>query len=316
MRNYFLLATTFVTTIDLAIYSFFGFAQIPLMPIFPIICAASVIAVFALGFLIHNQSSQQQLPTRQRPDSGIVIKMKEEGRPRRISRRQSNTFDPLGPRLRSVPDLENDLLQPRSIRFDNQQRKQREERLAKQSTDEANFDLVSRESGDEYKPNSGNKLNRIEESLVRNIDSLSVSDLAQIIHRHTKALSDLITESKSRLMAVQSQMMDRMLSTSPEYTNSVVDVRRIIGALESRLDKLLEYSEDPRSALMIKARKLVKEELIIPCDAVNALISSQELPSLTPEQWEPTLDRLLTRAEQHLKKVSQEQNLKQKVQNL
>jgi hypothetical protein len=316
MRNYFLLAAAFVTTIDAAIYNILGFAQIPLMPIFPIVCIVSVIVVFVIGFLIHSQSAQEQIPTRQRPDSGIVIKMKEEGRPRKISPKRSHSLDPLSPRLRSAPNNENDLLQPRAIRFDYQQQRKREELLAKESSEEPNFDLVSRENRDESSRGSNNKPNRIEASLVRNIDSLSVSDLAQIIHRHGQALSDLITESKSRLTAVQSQMMDRMLSTSPEYTNSVVDVRRIIGALESRLDKLLEYGKDPSSALMIKARKLINEELIIPCDAINALISSQDLPSLPPEQWEITLDRLLTRAEKHLKKVSQEQNLKQKVQNL
>ncbi len=316
MRNYFLIAAIFVATVDTAIYHILGFANVPVMPIFPIVCILSVVAVFGFGFLIHAQSAQQSAPSRRPADSGSVIKIREEGRPRKIKPTRPETLDPLAPRLRNVPNDENDLLQPRSIRFENQKRKQREERLAEGVLDEPNFDLVSQETADEYRRATGTESNRIESSLIRNIDTLSIPDLTQLVHRHGKALSDLIRESKSRLVAVQSQMIERMLSTSPEYTNSVVDVRRIIGALESRLEKLLDYSEDPRSGRMLKVRTLIQEDLIIPCDAVNALISSGELPSLPPEQWEPTLDRLLTRAETHLKKVSQEQNLKQKVQNL
>lgn len=135
---------------------------------------------------------------------------------------------------------------------------------------------------------------------ARPLDTLSTPDLLQEIHVHGHMIAVLIRDSKERIQRLDTMAADRMHLIDGKVFKAMTNARRIIGALENRLERLKGLTVPSNTPSLIKARSLICSDLVIPCDAVNALLSSEELPALQPVEWQPTINKLLDFAEQEL----------------
>lgn len=136
-----------------------------------------------------------------------------------------------------------------------------------------------------------------------NLERLSIADLMEEVHKQGHAISALIRDSQERIAALEAQTVNRIHLTDAQYADSLMNAQRIVHALEARLERLKSVARNPSSPEFFQAKTLLTEELYLPRDAVNALINSRDLPPLPPSEWGPMLDRLLTSAEESLRRL-------------
>jgi hypothetical protein len=128
-------------------------------------------------------------------------------------------------------------------------------------------------------------------------ESVSIPDLMQEIHGQGFTIKGLLKRYRIRIGELEASVGGNPDFKDSELYGTLIDARRIIGALEARLSRLHDVllSHEPKE--LLKGREMIRQPLVIPRDAVNALISTSDLPTLPPNKWEETLDRLLSQAE-------------------
>ena len=115
------------------------------------------------------------------------------------------------------------------------------------------------------------------------------------IERAGDYLVQLIHSSRTRIEAVEREMIDHMASVSPEGQKNLTAARRIVGALERRLEILNSYLYKGAQADLYSAYKLLSSPLVLPNDCVNKLISEADIPPIPPAEIKPMLEQLLNR---------------------
>ncbi|MFN8392569.1 MAG: hypothetical protein U0136_19910 [Bdellovibrionota bacterium] len=113
------------------------------------------------------------------------------------------------------------------------------------------------------------------------------------IERSADHLIRMITASRSKIELIESEMIDRMAVVSAEGQRNLTAARRIVGALERRLDKLNNHLGSGAPSDITAAFKLLGSPLQVPNDCVNKLISEASMEPIAVEDIEPTLNRLL-----------------------
>lgn len=127
---------------------------------------------------------------------------------------------------------------------------------------------------------------------------ISVADMLEEIHQCGFAIARLIRDTKERLSTLERVTANRMHLLDSDKVKSFFNARRITGALETRLERIKELISTQKMENLLQARKLLGADLVIPCDAVNSLINTDQLPSLPANQWKTTIETFLAPVEE------------------
>ena len=130
------------------------------------------------------------------------------------------------------------------------------------------------------------------------LETLSTPDVLQEVHAHGHMITILIKRTKERIKEIDEAAEGRTHLFDGSVAKALINIKRIIGALENRLERLRALAIPTNTAGLIKAKSMIVSELVIPCDAINSLINAEQLPSLPPDKWENTIDTMLSFAEE------------------
>ena len=116
-------------------------------------------------------------------------------------------------------------------------------------------------------------------------------DVQYKLRIRAREISALIGKSQQHLAAIDDYMIKHLNKNTSGSIQAVIDIRRIVTALEKRLSEidavLRETAFDRDYALF-----LLNGELIIDEDSLSKLISQQPIAPLKPSEWSAELGRL------------------------
>ncbi|MFN8388696.1 MAG: hypothetical protein U0136_00225 [Bdellovibrionota bacterium] len=119
--------------------------------------------------------------------------------------------------------------------------------------------------------------------------------LKERVIAHADYLSLVIATSRQKIVAIEAQMSSKLGSLSPEGSRALLQVRRIISAVEGRLDRLTAALNESTDTAIYGAVKLTLQEIAVPHDAVHALITEAPPPPINPQTLQHTLSSLFAK---------------------
>ena len=141
------------------------------------------------------------------------------------------------------------------------------------------------------------ELERVEEAEV--LDKMS-----EKVNLHLQIINDVLNPAKNRLLACEAEMAAHATLFTSGAKNIVI-ARRIIEALEERLDTLMTLSQSKDPELLVKAHDLSDSKLMVTVDMIRATISADPIPGLESHLWRDTIDMLLIQIERQLRGKSE-----------
>lgn len=126
---------------------------------------------------------------------------------------------------------------------------------------------------------------------------LSTAEMIEEIHAYMVELVRLIQYSKERILGIENATHLHIHLFDSSFTASLMNSRRIVAALEDRIESLKTYMLSPDPANTKKAAELIRSDLIMPCDAMNAVLSAENIPPLPAERIQQELEGILTSSE-------------------
>jgi hypothetical protein len=120
--------------------------------------------------------------------------------------------------------------------------------------------------------------------------------LRERVITHADYLASVIANTRRKVQVLEEEMNARQGGFNAESGKALLEMRRIIAALEMRLDLLTAALERNTESAIYKAAKLTLTEIPIPNDAVHALITEAPTPPLNPQLLQHTLNKLIAKA--------------------
>ncbi len=99
---------------------------------------------------------------------------------------------------------------------------------------------------------------------------------------HSDHLSVAVAKALNRIGDIQQDMHQTLGSLSADAGRKLLQARRMIGALERRLDELTVLLTEGTEDSVYSAFRLAQAPIPVPHDAVNALLTEQPLPPINP----------------------------------
>ncbi len=130
---------------------------------------------------------------------------------------------------------------------------------------------------------------------------LSLSELKELFDAKQLHALHFVGQSNKRIAELESQMNKWVHLMDSEIIHAVVDVRRILSALEKRVESVKTKTDLEDAQSLNWAIELMDSKLIVAQDAVNTLLNSTEIPPLSSEQWEAKVEQLLSKTEEHIR---------------
>ncbi|MCB0322703.1 MAG: hypothetical protein KDD69_03985 [Bdellovibrionales bacterium] len=290
--KYFCVGIALIVAIDFALYHLLRVSPIGPYASFGIMAAVSLIGLFVIGCLMHLRLAERRDEIGYRPDRGSVallskpeaLKVSPIPLEQQLARRATPAVGPKeatapvaeGPKQRSLPmpNPPGAFPQPALTSWN--------ERTAAAST-ETPAPARPTETVDRAQP-----------------QQLAIPDLLKDIFERGKAIRELVEHSRGRLRTLEHRLSDFTQQAPPETFDAISSIQRILTAFDQRLLRVRELVDGHRLPDILKARTLLAEPLVLPKDAVNTLLTSKELPSLTPDRWADALEELFATAERNL----------------
>ena len=125
--------------------------------------------------------------------------------------------------------------------------------------------------------------------------TVTISDIESPIDklkRFRELLSKLIEESRKVVEVVDHSMVGNLQSNTAGSINGVLNIHRIIGALEKRLLDIDTVLESPELVDSEGIVDIMNKELLIENDSLSSLSTAQKVPPLKPSEWYSTLASL------------------------
>jgi len=115
------------------------------------------------------------------------------------------------------------------------------------------------------------------------------------VERAADQLVRVITGFRVQILEIERDMIDRLAAVSPEGQKCLSAARRIVNAVEKRLNTMNTYLQHGTEADLRAALKISQMPLVLVNDPMTALISDDTLPPIDPAKLQPTLENLLSR---------------------
>ncbi len=115
------------------------------------------------------------------------------------------------------------------------------------------------------------------------------------VERAADQLVRVITTTRVKLTSIERDVIDRMASVSQDGQRCLSAARRILRAVETRLNTINSYIQHGSEGDLRAAARLAHAPLILSNDSVNKLISEDDIPPIELGSVQPTLEHLLAR---------------------
>ncbi len=119
----------------------------------------------------------------------------------------------------------------------------------------------------------------------------------QLLQNEADKLTKLINVSRNKLVELDGKVMKNMTRITSGETNALISARRIVRALEARLQELNAFLLYRAANTVNEAENLLKKNLIIPSDPMTTVLDSSPIRPLRPSDWQNTLEALFSRVE-------------------
>ena len=123
------------------------------------------------------------------------------------------------------------------------------------------------------------------------------------VERAADHLVRIITGFRVQILEIERDMIDRLAAVSPEGQKCLSAARRILGAVETRLNTMNRYIQHGTEADLRAALRLSQMPLVLVHDPMTTLITDDALPPIDPAKLQPTLEGLLARVVVQKKRV-------------
>ncbi len=100
---------------------------------------------------------------------------------------------------------------------------------------------------------------------------------------------------RPRLVAIERHVIDHMAMISADGQRCLTVVRRILAAVEERLDALSKELSTGTDEAVRAALQLAISPIILKNDSLNKLITEAELPPISPIELKNVLETLLSK---------------------
>ena len=115
------------------------------------------------------------------------------------------------------------------------------------------------------------------------------------------SLDQFITESNVRIRQIETDLGRNLISLRPRTMDSLSTARRILRPLSMTVASARELVSSGTSVDLIDADELLSRKLIVVESAMDSLIGAEPVPPLSPDEWIPTISRLLDEVEQEIR---------------
>jgi hypothetical protein len=153
------------------------------------------------------------------------------------------------------------------------------------------------QQNDSYATPQGKREQTVAVRSISRADRLSTAEMIEEIHAYAVELVHLIQCSKERILAIENATHLHIHLFDSSFAASLMNSRRIVAALEHRIEKLKIYMLSPDPVNTRKAAELLRSDLIMPCDAMNAVLSTENIPSLPADGIQQELESILSSSE-------------------
>lgn len=119
----------------------------------------------------------------------------------------------------------------------------------------------------------------------------------QTLQGEAEKLANLIRFSRNKLTELDAKVMKNMPRMTSTETNALISARRIVRALETRLQELNAFLLYRAGNTVADAENLIKQNLIIPSDPLTTVLDAAPIRPLRPSDWRGTLEALFARVE-------------------
>ncbi len=130
------------------------------------------------------------------------------------------------------------------------------------------------------------------------------SELRRSLKAQQSALAHLVAEGDEIIRQTETDLSKCALKISSRGIDCLSMARRIIRALDRRLSEIDTFMGTGNAVDLIDADELFRKKLVIADNCLDALIGSDPIPPLAPEEWAPSLKRLFEEVEQEKKKAA------------
>ncbi|MCB0343828.1 MAG: hypothetical protein KDD66_01855 [Bdellovibrionales bacterium] len=110
-------------------------------------------------------------------------------------------------------------------------------------------------------------------------------------------LTNLIRVSRDKLVDLDGKIMKNMSRMTSAETNALISARRIVRALETRLQELNAFLLYRAGNTVEQAEELMRKNLVIPSDPMTTVLDATPIRPLRPSDWKGTLEALFSRVE-------------------
>jgi hypothetical protein len=132
----------------------------------------------------------------------------------------------------------------------------------------------------------------------------SNKELRKMLRAQHAALLELVRESETAIHSLEADLGRCSLRLTPRGLDCLALGRRIARALDRRTSEIGELLQSGDAIDLIDADELSRKKLIITENAMDALIGSDPVPPLAPEEWGPSLKRIFSEIEEERKKAA------------
>ncbi len=120
------------------------------------------------------------------------------------------------------------------------------------------------------------------------------------------SLDQFIEESNSRIRQIETDLGRNLISLRPRTMDSLSTARRIIRPLTTTVSSARELVSSGTAVDLIDADELLSRKLVIVESAMDSLIGAEPVPPLSPDEWIPTISRLLEEVENEIRESTRD----------
>jgi hypothetical protein len=117
-------------------------------------------------------------------------------------------------------------------------------------------------------------------------------------------LSDYLEFAGERIKQYENQSRFYITQIRPIGIDCLRQARRVLQAIGHRIDETNALLQSNKAIDLVEADELMNKDLILSDNCMNSLIGTNPLPPIAPEEWIPTVNRLLNKADLEIRRAS------------
>ena len=133
------------------------------------------------------------------------------------------------------------------------------------------------------------------------IGGQSVRSTRKNLHQQVKELDSFVQDACARVRQIEADLSRNVVQLRPRTLDSLSMARRILRPLSQLVSDVKDLVRSGNKIDVIDADEMLRRKLVIVENAMDALIGADPVPPLAPEEWVPTITRLLGEVEEEFR---------------